>query len=64
LHQSKDRVDLSKIKDRDLSKIETFLTPSTIINKSLSLQGQLHPCVDAEAWLPAKMVQGTVQMVH
>jgi hypothetical protein len=42
---------------------ETFsvLTRLTIIHKSLSLQGQLHPRFDAKAWLPYKMAQGTVK---
>jgi hypothetical protein len=38
-----------------------FLTPLTIIHKSLSLRGQLHPRFDAKAWLPFKMAQGTVK---
>jgi hypothetical protein len=37
--------------------IETNLKPLTIIHKSLSLQGQLHPHFDAKVWLQHSYVQ-------
>jgi hypothetical protein len=54
LHQRENRV--------DHAMIETFLTPLTMIPKSLSLQAQLHPPFDAKAWLPFMMVQGTTMV--
>ena len=41
--------------------IETFLTPWTMIQMSLSLQGQRWSRFDVKARLPFKMAQGTVK---